>query len=488
MAEGCVQLMQFYLLFVGVQTCTVDARFQPIPNWPQVVRCRGQVTPAHSLLTYRMEVTAIGLTPSPYAKANVDIIVEDKTVVRFKDLGLQLSEKNPLASPPEERRIQARKPVLFDESHIEAFAAGPIVDCFGPEYAIYETRRMPRTPNGDLKLLSRVLEFNGCRHELKPFSSLVTEYDVPADPWFCRQNACPTTPYSIYMEFALQPCGFLSIHLGSPLVFPEESLYFRNLDGKGRIIRAVDLRGKTITSRVRLLSSTSIQGAIIQKFDFQLTCEEELFYEGDATFGLFTPQALENQVGLDAGREVLPWLESAANVAERLRLHAATRHAFYGPRPGKPHYRLAQGQLDFLDEALIVENGGWHQRGYVYAHRTIDPNDWFFTCHFYQDPVMPGSLGVEAMMQAMQIYALQLDLGKPFKSPCFEQVIDHPIVWKYRGQIVPDHHQMRLEVHLTSIERTEERVILIGEASLWRDNLRIYEVKHIALSLQESKP
>ncbi len=64
MADGCVQLMQFYLMYLGFQTQTIDARFQPIPNLPQVVRCRGQVTPTHGRLIYRMEITEIGLTPA----------------------------------------------------------------------------------------------------------------------------------------------------------------------------------------------------------------------------------------------------------------------------------------------------------------------------------------------------------------------------------------------------------------------------------------
>ncbi len=35
----------------------------------------------------------------------------------------------------------------------------------------------------------------------------------------------------------------------------------------------------------------------------------------------------------------------------------------------------------------------------------IDPAAWFLEAHFYQDPVMPGSLGVEAMHQAMAAFA-----------------------------------------------------------------------------------
>ena len=233
MADGCVQLMQFYLMYLGFQTETIDARFQPIPDLPQVVRCRGQVTPTHARLIYRMEITEIGLIPRPYAKANVDIILNGKVIVNFKDLGLQLVEKNPPVP------VTANKAALFDERHITEFALGSLAACFGPEYATYDTRRAPRTPNGDLQLISRVLSVDGIRGQVVAGSSLVTEYDVPAHPWYCEQNAYPTVPYSILMEIGLQPCGFLSAHLGSTLPYPDENFYFRNLDGNGKYLREI---------------------------------------------------------------------------------------------------------------------------------------------------------------------------------------------------------------------------------------------------------
>jgi len=125
MAEGCGQLLQFYLLYLGLQTCTTDARFQPIPNLPQEVRCRGQVTPISGKLIYRMEITEIGLTPHAYAKCNVEIVLNGKMVVHFQDLGLQLLEKNPadrvVKYQGEPRLRQPRKPALLDEDKIKEF-------------------------------------------------------------------------------------------------------------------------------------------------------------------------------------------------------------------------------------------------------------------------------------------------------------------------------------------------------------------------------
>ncbi|MCK5664641.1 MAG: hypothetical protein KAI17_14210, partial [Thiotrichaceae bacterium] len=178
MSEGCVQLLQFFMLYLGLQTKTIDARFQTIRNIPQPIRCRGQALPKDRLMTYRLEVTEIGLSPKPYARGNVDIIIDGKIVVDFRDVCLELSEKSehekqllaagrlgtstpvqavsPQASVPKavEPTIQTIMPslnkkdsrlpdmpaievksALFTEEQIVHFATGDIESCFGKEFA-----------------------------------------------------------------------------------------------------------------------------------------------------------------------------------------------------------------------------------------------------------------------------------------------------------------------------------------------------------------
>jgi 3-hydroxymyristoyl/3-hydroxydecanoyl-(acyl carrier protein) dehydratase len=136
----------------------------------------------------------------------------------------------------------------------------------------------------------------------------------------------------------------------------------------------------------------------------------------------------------------------------------------------------------------IVEEGGKYEKGYVCGYKKIDPTDWFYPCHFYQDPVMPGSLGVESILQAIQIFALQQDLGATFASPRFAQVLNHRIQWKYRGQLIPTDDQMAIEVHIKSVERSTERVVVVADANLWKNDIRIYEVTDAAICLEESGP
>jgi 3-hydroxymyristoyl/3-hydroxydecanoyl-(acyl carrier protein) dehydratase len=318
-------------------------------------------------------------------------------------------------------------------------------------------------------------------------SGLVSEYDVPVHPWYCAQNAFPTVPYSILMEIGLQPCGFLSAHLGSTLPYPDENFYFRNLDGSGKLLLDIDVRGKTITNRVKLLSSTAISGIIIQKFTYELSCGGQPFYAGDAAFGYFQPEALVNQVGLDQGKSPAP-LASVGHVSNVTYSHSVDLRTpdLFRPSAAQPHYHLSGGQLHMLDEVTVVPNGGKFGQGYVYAHKVVNPQDWFFRAHFRQDPVMPGSLGLEAMLQAFQAYALQTGLGREFRSPRFAHAENHKIVWKYRGQIVPTNQDMSLEIHISKVESAPGRVTLFGEASLWKESLRIYEVKSLALSVMDA--
>jgi 3-hydroxymyristoyl/3-hydroxydecanoyl-(acyl carrier protein) dehydratase len=500
MAQGCAQLLQFYMLYLGLHSYTVDARFQAVQDLPQVVRCRGQVTPTHEDMIYQMEVKAISLRPRPTVVANVAIMFKGKMIVLFEDLAFELREKDPknelapaqvmeLAPPPPAQHTDAGPPA-FDEADIDNFALGSIEACFGPEFAIYNTLRAPRTPNGYLQLISRVQETVGRLREFIPGSYVSTETDLPSEAWFGEDNNHPAVmPYSVYMELGLQPCGFLSAFLGSSMIYQDTGLYFRNLDGDGIILKDGDWRGKTLTNKATLVSSTAFNHTVLQKFEFELGYQGEPVYKGSASFGYFTKQALADQLGLDRGQKLPAWLakEGSQWPQERINLRSASdRRRFYVAPADKPFYKLADNRLDLLDEVVVVPGGGSAGEGYIYAEAEVIPETWFFTNHFHEDPVMPGSLGVEAIMQAMQAYALHQNLGAEFNSPRFAQVSGHKIVWKYRGQIVRESETMSLDFHLTRLERQPSRLILIGQANLWRDGLRIYEVSEVALAIEET--
>jgi PfaB family protein len=495
-AEGGGNLLRFFMLMLGLQRMTKDARFQPIFGLGQRVRCRKQVTPtADTKLIYKLEIKEIGLFPDPYVIGDLEIISDGIITVHFENLGLQLREKdNPKYLDPTEGVKIAPRSVgaLMNEKDITTFALGNMTECFGPDFAVYNGRKMSRQPNSDLQLISRILSVDGTKGDFSKDVPIIAEYDVPEEAWYYQQNSNITMPYSMLMEIALQPCGLLGAYLGSTLQFPEKDLYLRNLDGDGETFAlptGTDFRGKTITNKSILVSSIAHGGTILQRYTFELSVDGHLFYKGNSSFGFFTAEALAAQAGLDKGAEIPAWyiseqLQQSNYMKIKLDSLYGKMKLFKAPE-SKPHYRLAADQLNMLHELIIAKDKGQFGKGYIHATKFVKTYDWFFTCHFYQDPVMPGSLGVESILQAMQVFALQQDLGAAFKSPKFVQVANHKTVWKYRGQILLSVKEMHLEVHIKTIEKRGNQLVMIANAFLWNDKMRIYQVTDIALGIEE---
>ncbi|MFT5167729.1 MAG: 3-hydroxymyristoyl/3-hydroxydecanoyl-(acyl carrier protein) dehydratase, partial [Saprospiraceae bacterium] len=468
----------------------------PVFDVPQKVRCRKQVTPKDTKLIYKLEIKEIGLVPNPYVIGDLEIISDGVVTVHFENLGLQLREKdNPkyLEKTAGVEISPRSEGALMNEEAITTFALDDLSKCFGPDFAVYDGRTVSRQPNTDLQLISRVLKVDGKRGDFAKPSTIYAEYDVPVNAWYYEQNAHATMPYSVLMEIALQPCGLLGAYLGSTLQFADKNLYFRNLDGDGEMFdlpTGTDFRGKTISNKSVLVSSMALGGTILQNYTFELSVDGHVFYIGKSSFGFFPGDALASQVGLDKGAEVLPWYATeqlSASDYMQIKLNSlyGKMKLFKAP-DAKPHYRLAEDQLNLLDELKIAKNQGQFGKGYIHATKFIKTYDWFFTCHFYQDPVMPGSLGVESILQSMQVFALQQDLGKDFKSPKFVQLANHKTVWKYRGQILLPVKEMHLEVHIKTIEQRGNQLAIIADTYLWNGKMRIYQITDLALGIEEA--
>jgi hypothetical protein len=63
---------------------------------------------------------------------------------------------------------------------------------------------------------------------------------------------------------------------------------------------------------------------------------------------------------------------------------------------------------------------------------------------------------------------------------------NHETSWKYRGQILTHVREMQLEVHIKSMEMKNGQLQVIGDASLWNDEVRIYQVTDLALGIEEA--
>jgi 3-hydroxymyristoyl/3-hydroxydecanoyl-(acyl carrier protein) dehydratase len=323
-------------------------------------------------------------------------------------------------------------------------------------------RRPPRLPGPPYLFMSRVTAVSGPYQGMTVGSTVDAEYEVPDEAWYFADNASPTMPVAALMEVALQPCGWLGCYVGSPVLL-DTQLLFRNLDGDVRVHREVRPGTDIVHTRAELTAVSHINGMIIESFTIECHADGEPLLRGTAVFGYFSAAAFADQ----------PGLPPTPADRDRLTEPSPTTPALYGARP------LPGRMLMMLDRITgYWPTGGAAGLGRVRAETSVDPGAWFFKAHFFQDPVMPGSLGVEAMCQLLQWYMINRGIGADLPNARFEPVaLNEQVKWTYRGQIVPSDRQITVELEVLELNDTTA----FAEAWLWVDDRRIYHLHRFAL-------
>jgi 3-hydroxyacyl-[acyl-carrier protein] dehydratase / trans-2-decenoyl-[acyl-carrier protein] isomerase len=127
----------------------------------------------------------------------------------------------------------------------------------------------------------------------------------------------------------------------------------------------------------------------------------------------------------------------------------------------------------------ITEDGGAHGKGYVEAELDINPDLWFFQCHFINDPVMPGCLGLDAMWQLVGFFLGWS--GAPGKG----RALGVGEV-KFTGQVTPKVSKLVYRIDLKRVI-IRKLVMGIGDGVLEADGKVIYEAKDLRVGLFDAK-
>lgn len=123
----------------------------------------------------------------------------------------------------------------------------------------------------------------------------------------------------------------------------------------------------------------------------------------------------------------------------------------------------------------INEEGGAHGKGEIMAELDIRPDLWFFACHFQNDPVMPGCLGLDAMWQLIGFYLGWLEAPGRGRALGVGEV-------KFTGQVLPDARQVVYHIAMKRVI-LRKLVMGIGDATLSVDGKLIYEAKDLRVGL-----
>jgi 3-hydroxyacyl-[acyl-carrier protein] dehydratase/trans-2-decenoyl-[acyl-carrier protein] isomerase len=148
----------------------------------------------------------------------------------------------------------------------------------------------------------------------------------------------------------------------------------------------------------------------------------------------------------------------------------------HGEMFGPGNARLPIGNMLMMDRITkITEEGGEFGKGEIIAELDINPDLWFFGCHFEEDPVMPGCLGLDAMWQLVGFYlGWRGNKGRGRALGAGEV--------KFFGQVLPGAKKVTYHIHL---KRVIERKLVMGiaDASMSVDGREIYTAKDLRVGL-----
>ncbi|MFC9621749.1 beta-ketoacyl synthase N-terminal-like domain-containing protein [Streptomyces sp. NPDC056930] len=502
MLQGGLQAMAFYLAAMGFTVNRDGWRFEPVGGHPCKAMCRGQATPAGRRVVYEVFVRGVSAGPVPTLYADVLGSVDGARAFLGRDVALRLVPDWPLShwrrsGPPVVQGSgtpvplpllgglaghREEKPVAtaadgfpFDYTSLLACAWGRPSEAFGAAYEPFDsTRKVARLPGPPYHFMSRIVSVDGPQGGMQEGSSVVAEYDVPARAWYFEQSGGRTMPFAILMEIALQPCGWLASYVGSALT-TDTDLLFRNLDGAGTVTGEVTPATGTVRTHAELTRVSRSGDMIIESFRVRCTADGVPLFELSTVFGYFPPSAFGHQPGIMASAQDRARLDEPCDRVVDLTARPARYCA------GEP--RLPGPMLLMLDRITgSWPDGGSKGLGRLRSEKDVIPDEWFFRAHFFQDPVQPGSLGVEAMCQLLQYHLLERGAADGIPRPRFEPVLPgRETTWTYRGQITPANRLIRVDMDIVESGTDARGPYATADASLWGDDTCIYRVRGLGM-------
>ncbi len=153
-------------------------------------------------------------------------------------------------------------------------------------------------------------------------------------------------------------------------------------------------------------------------------------------------------------------------------LLACARGELYGPG----NAQLPLPPMLMFDRIISInEAGGEYGKGFIQAELDIDPNLWFFACHFENDPVMPGCLGLDAMWQLVGFFLGWQ--GHPGKGRALgsDEV-------RFSGEVTPDKKLVTYRINMKRLI-TRKLTMGIADATMDADGEVIYAASGLRVGL-----
>ena len=167
-------------------------------------------------------------------------------------------------------------------------------------------------------------------------------------------------------------------------------------------------------------------------------------------------------------------------------------HDFHAPQPsytrdellrsseggyfGPGNAQLPAPPMLMMDRIVEISvDGGEFGKGHVVGELDITPDLWFFNCYFAGDPVMPGSLGLDAMWQVIGYWLGWSGSAGKGRAVGVGEV-------ELRGGVTPDTRRVRYEVSMRRVRRGK-LAVAIANGRVFADDICVYFARDLRVGL-----
>ncbi|MFZ1769608.1 MAG: hypothetical protein WAU00_10445, partial [Caldilinea sp.] len=393
--------------------------------------------------------------------------------------------------------VPVKKPCVLDYDQCMEFAIGSIAKVLGQEFAAadtYPTR--VRLPDDPLMLVHRITAIEGEARSMTG-GKVVTEHDVVPGAWYLDNGRMPVC---VTVE-AGQADLFLSGYLGIDLHTKGKRVY-RLLDAAVSFHRQLPTVGETISYDIRIDRFVRQGETWLFFFEFDGTINGQPmitmrngcagFFESceiTASKGIILTDEEEKQrPGKVVGyRPLVDFSQVESYTDQQV---SALRHGdlagCFGPAfahlnlKNPPH--LPSGRMKLYDRVLQVDpKGGRFGLGRVLAEADVHPNDWFLTCHFVDDMVMPGTLMYECCAHTLRFLLWRIGWVGEADQVTYEPKLGIPAALRCRGPVDVRTKKVTYEVDIKEIGYGPEPYVL-ADALMYADGKCI--VRFVDMSLR----